>query len=432
MNIQSSTSHHFAHSLPVRITKVLFLGYGWPEPRSSAAGLRTMNLVDAFLASGWEIIFCSSSKKNQYSENLSELGIRTEQVQFNDSSFDAFVSKESPDFVIFDRFLTEEQFGWRIQQFSPDSVRIIDTIDLHFLRREREKHLKAGMSLTDLAVCNFNLSTNDAYREIAAIYRSDCSLIISDFEIALLVERLKVPENLLFLSRFHYTEANPSPPFEERKNFAMIGNFRHAPNTDALHWLKNEIWPKIQRQLPFAQVHVYGAYPTKEIMNLTDSKTGFYVKGTAENQFETLRQYRINLAPLRFGAGIKGKITDGWWTGTPAISTSIGAEGMFEDLPWGGEISNDPHDFAMKAINLYQKKDAWEKCQTQGKAIIQRFYSNEPHSANLIKKLEAIRQNLAQTRGENFIGGMLNHHLHKSTKYFSLWIESKNSLKSPS
>jgi len=390
-----------------------------------------MNLVDAFIAAGWEVVFCSSSKKNEYSEKLQERGIRTEQIQFNDPSFDLFVSHENPHYVIFDRFLTEEQFGWRVQDHSPDSVRIIDTIDLHFLRKEREKHLKAGMSLVDLAACKFGLDTNDTYREIAAIYRSDCSLIISDFEMKLLIERLEVPEKQLFLSRFHYPASPSSPSFEERSNFVMIGNFRHSPNSDALHWLQRDIWPEIRRHLPLAQVHVYGAYPTREIMNLTDPKMGFYVMGTAANQFETLRQYRINLAPLRFGAGIKGKITDGWWTGTPVITTSVGAEGMSEDLPWGGAISDDPQEFALNAVKLYQSKDAWEKCQAQGDAIIQQLYSGLSHASDIIKKMETIRHNLAQSRRANFIGGMLSHHLHKSTKYFSLWIESKNSLKSP-
>jgi glycosyltransferase involved in cell wall biosynthesis len=427
-----SNTDHFEAIRYDDTSKVLFLGYVWPEPRSSAAGLRTMNLIDAFLDVGWDIVFCSSSKENEYSQKLQKLGIRTELVQFNDPSFDAFISKEQPNYVIFDRFLTEEQFGWRVQKHSPNSVRIIDTIDLHFLRREREKNLKAGMSLSDLAACKFNLSTDDAFREIASIYRSDCSFIISDFEMKLLAERLDVPTTLLFLQRFHYPEPLSSPIFEDRVNFVMIGNFRHAPNSDALYWLKKEIWPIIHRQLPLAQVHVFGAYPTKEIMNLTDPKIGFYVKGTAENQFETLRKYRVNLAPLRFGAGIKGKITDGWWSGTPIVSTSIGAEGMSEDLPWGGAISDNPEEFAINAVELYQKKELWEKCHADGKAIIQQLYSSVPHSHNLIKKLEGVRQNLAESRNENFIGGMLNHHLHKSTKYFSLWIEGKNNLKSPS
>lgn len=411
-----------------QIVKVLFLGYGWPEPRSSAAGLRSMNLIDAFIDSGWEIVFCSTSKKNEHSLNLEARGIRTEQMHFNDPLFDLFISQELPDYVIFDRFLTEEQFGWRVQHFSPNSIRIIDTIDLHFLRREREKHLKAGMSLPDLGECKFNLSTPDAFREVAAIYRSDCSLIISDFEMNLLVERLKVPQNLLFLSRFQYPELAPFPSFEERSNFVMIGNFRHPPNLDALHWLKKDIWPRIHRHLPLAQVHIFGAYPTKEIMNLTDSKTGFIVKGPAEDQFQTLRQYRINLAPLRFGAGIKGKITDGWWTGTPVITTSIGAEGMSNDLPWGGEISDSLDEFILKSVELYQMKDKWEKKQAQGKIIIEELYSRVPHAEDFIQTLDTLKQNLIQFRRENFIGGMLNHHLHKSTKYFSLWIESKNKL----
>jgi hypothetical protein len=137
------------------------------------------------------------------------------------------------------------------------------------------------------------------------------------------------------------------------------------------------------------------------------------------------------LAPLRFGAGIKGKISDGWCAGTPVVSTTIGSEGMSGHLPWGGEISNDPRDFARKAILLHQDEAIWNDRSHCAKILVQKLYSIEENSARLLEYLENLHSNLNQIRNENFIGTMLNHHLHKSTKYFSLWIETKNQLKDP-
>lgn len=335
--------------------KVLIIGYVWPEPLSSAAGLRDWNLIETFQGVGWEVIFASSSKENHFSKAIQNRGIQICPVQPNDPEFDIFIQNLKPDFVVFDRFVTEEQFGWRVQENSPETVRILDTQDLHFLRRGREKAIKSGRAENQLRVATqfpINLPdelSEDLLREVASIYRSDCSLIISSFEIQLLKDRYRLPSDLLHLSRFQYDLPPASPSFGERMDFVTIGNFRHLPNADGIRWLYAEIWPLIRKRLPEANLFVYGAYPPKEMMALTQKKSGFHVVGSTPDQFETLKKYRVNLAALRFGAGIKGKISDGWWAGTPVVTTPIGAEGMSDDLSWGGEIAVDQEDFAQKS-----------------------------------------------------------------------------------
>jgi glycosyltransferase involved in cell wall biosynthesis len=412
-----------------KIKKIVFLGYVWPEPRSSAAGLRTMNLMETFKNAGWCVRFVSAARTTDFSENLAAQGISSDFIQLNNSNFDTFITQEAPDYVVFDRFVTEEQLGWRVQKHSPESVRIVDTQDLHFLRRARERSLKGGASLDNIHLCNFEFSSDeDTFREIASIYRSDASLIISDFEMDFLVSRLNVPKSRIFLSRFQYPESQETTPYQDRANFVMIGNFRHLPNADAILWLKKEIWPEIHEKLPLAQVHVYGAYGSREIMSLTDPSLNFFVKGRMENHLIALQKYRINLAPLRFGAGIKGKISDGWWAGTPVVTTSIGAEGMSEQLPWGGEISNSTSDFAEKAVRLYKDEKEWRSRQDRGNLILRQLYSKKMNSKALVIHFEKLKAELKFSRKQNFIGGMLNHHYQKSTKYFSLWIETKAQL----
>ncbi|MFZ9596006.1 MAG: glycosyltransferase [Bdellovibrionia bacterium] len=406
--------------------KALFIGYIWPEPQSSAAGLRTYNLLNTLRKNPWEILFTSAAKENDHTRSLHEHGIQTQCIRTNDSSFDQLLTEVQPDFVFFDRFISEEQFGWRVQDACPHAVRIIDTQDLHFLRRIRQRELKKQAPLEQLTQARFEFHEESVFREIASLFRSDCSLIISSFERDLLKNRFHVPDALLHLHRFQYPEMKPTLPFKNRIHFAMIGNFRHAPNFDGVFWLKKELWPAIRKRLPQAQVHLYGAYPPQEIMALHDPKTGFLIPGFTPDQHQTLAQYRVNLAPLRFGAGIKGKITDGWWSGTPVVTTSLGAQGMADGLPWGGAISDDPEDFATKAVELHESLPDWQRAQQAGSEILRQLYSEEPQASFLMQRLLKIQNNLNQHRRDNFTGAMLTYHLQRSDKYFSRWIEAKN------
>jgi O-antigen biosynthesis protein len=296
-----------------RHMKVLIIGYVWPELTSSAAGLRDWNLVKTFQQQQWQVLYSSQSKENQFSKQLENEGVTTVRHASNDSKFDEWIKKEQPDFVVYDRYVTEEQFGWRVKEHSPSTVQVLDTQDLHFLRKQRQVALEKGEdSLDGIAMGEIELQSDTTLRELASIYRSDCTILISDFELQLLTKKFNIPSSLLHLSRLNYGPSGAFRPLVKRtRDFCMIGNFRHAPNYDATLWLKEKIWPLIRAKLPTAEVDIYGAYPPKEMMDLTSSEEGFHVRGPVKDHMSMFKKYRINLAPLRFGAGIKGKISDG-------------------------------------------------------------------------------------------------------------------------
>lgn len=233
-------------------TKVLVIGYVWPEPRSSAAGGHMMQILESFLKQGWDITFSSPATLGEHKADLPALGIAECAIALNNSSFDDFIRELAPDIVLFDRFMMEEQFGWRVEKCCPDALRVLETSDLQSLRDARHQrfkdHLKAHPDSDDFSALfspalqeEFHLMAESdlAKREIAAIYRCDISLMISDVEIRLLTEHFKVPAALL-----HWCPLMLEPPtaafapFEERAHFLSIGNFRHAPNWDAVLWMK--------------------------------------------------------------------------------------------------------------------------------------------------------------------------------------------------
>ncbi|MET0609640.1 MAG: glycosyltransferase, partial [Pseudomonas caspiana] len=123
-------------------THVLIIGYVWPEPRSSAASGHVMQLIQCFLEQGWQITFASPATEGEHKADLAELGIHEVSIELNNSSFDVFISELQPDIVLFDQFMIEEQFGWRVEKHCPNALRILETSDLQSLRHARHQQLK--------------------------------------------------------------------------------------------------------------------------------------------------------------------------------------------------------------------------------------------------------------------------------------------------
>ena len=397
------------------------------EPKSTAAGLRMYQLIQFFLSQGWHVVFGTSAVKNEHSIDLTSLGVKEIKITLNDSSFDRLIQKMNPSIVLFDRFITEEQFGWRISEFSPKSMKVLDTEDLHCLRKTREEAFLKGIKFST----SFLLNSDIAKREIASIYRCDISLIISSFEMQLLKEVFKVDSSLLchlpfFFDQISEVEVNSWKGFQERSHFVTIGNFLHAPNLDATNYLKHEVWKKIRHELPTAELHIYGAYPTQQVLELHHPSSGFYVHGFTQQANKVIGNAKVMLAPLRFGAGIKGKLTQAMQNGTPSVTSSIGAEGMHDGLPWNGFIEDCIDDFVDKAIELYSDQKKWKQAQFDGIQIINQCYYKKKIQSKFSIVLKKIFQNLAHHRTQNFIGQMMDHHSLKSSKYLSKWIEEKN------
>ena len=407
---------------------ILIIGKVWPEPSSSAAGSRTLQLINLFLEQNWQVSFACAASESDYSFDLKSLGISTLHIVLNDSSFDDLVKNMQPHMVLFDRFTSEEQFGWRVAQNCPNALRILDTIDLHCLRLARQEAIKQNRDFSLL-----DLNSDFAKREIASIYRCDVSLMISDYEMDLLINHFKIDNSLLhyvpFLLDPILIKNNQWPSFSEREHFLSIGNFLHEPNWDAVLFLKQFIWPLIRKQLPKAEIHIYGAYPSKKVFDLNNLKEGFLIKGRADSVERVMKKTKVCLAPLRFGAGIKGKLIDAMQFGVPSVTTDIGAEAMHGEFPWNGIIANQPHKFAEAAVELYTNEIKWQQAVENGAQILNNFFLKSNHSDLLIDKLLILKNQLKSHRSSNFIGEMLMHHTVMGTKYMSLWIEAKNKLK---
>ena len=405
--------------------KILILSTVWLEPNSTAAGSRMLQIIRLFQQLNWEVHYASTAAESPFAIDLSGIGVNKLSIKVNDIGFDALIQNLAPDMVIYDRSMTEEQFGWRVAKYVPNALRILDTEDLHCLRYARQRAFQEKRVFKD-----DDLLSDVAIREVAAILRSDITLMISAVEMDLLQRVFKVDAGLLHYLPFMVDaeEQKSDKTFSDRQHFVSIGNFHHAPNLDAVKYLKSDIWPLIRKQMPNAELHVYGAYPTQQVLEMNDPSSGFIVKGRAEDAFEVIGNARVLLAPLRFGAGLKGKLLNAMQCGTPNVTSSIGAEAMHGQLPWNGFIADDAAEYAEKAVQLYQDEKLWTEAQQNGSIILKGIFDAGLHSQVFIERLKAIQKNLTNHRSSNFMGQMLKHHTMRSTEYMSKWIEAKNRL----
>ncbi|WP_194768064.1 glycosyltransferase [Tamlana sp. I1] len=406
--------------------QLLIIGFVWPEPKSSAAGSRMMQLIEAFQEADYSITFSSPCAKSDNAFNLDSIGVSQVAIALNNSSFNEFIANLNPDVVLFDRFMMEEQFGWRVSENCPNAIKILDTEDLHCLRKGRQQAFK------DKQAFDTSYLFNDvAKREIASIYRCDLSLMISEVEMDILRNQFKVDGALLvylpFLLETISAEAiKKLPKFENRDHFITIGNFLHEPNYNGVLYLKETIWPLIRKALPKAELHIYGAYASQKVTQLHNEKQGFFIKGFAEDVHEVMQKAKVCLAPLRFGAGLKGKLIDAMQNGTPCVMSSIAAEGMFRDFEANGFIVDDAQAFVDKAVQLYENEELWVEKQSNGFPIINQRFSKVDFQKKFLKQLDDTFLNLQEKRLNNFTGQMLQHHTMQSTKFMSKWIEAKN------
>lgn len=405
---------------------LLVLGYVWPEPKSSAAGWRMLSLLQLFQRQGWQVVFASAADKSPHRFDLSQLGIEEVNIALNCDSFAVQLRQWQPAAVLFDRFMLEEQFGWWVDEICPQALKLLDSEDLHCLRFARQQAFNEQRPVDPA-----DLTGELALREIAAIHRCDLTLTISRAELQLLTDFYQVPAAQLIYCPFFIEncEIDSSSSFTERQHFSFIGNFRHEPNWQAVLRLKR-LWPVLRKQLPQAELHIYGAYPPPKATQLHAPKHGFFIKGWAAQASDAFLNYRVCLAPLSFGAGLKGKIIDAMGFGTPVVTTGIGAEGIshsadYQDFP--GIVADDDEAFIASAVALYQDQTLWLAARQKAGLCLAQF-----NAAELIpqvwQQLFAVQQQLSQHRQQSFTGNMLKYHHHRSTKFMAQWISAKNKL----
>ena len=422
--------------------KALFFCLVWPEPSSSAAGVRLDYLIRLFSREGFELHLSSTAEQGPYSALYEDLdGVYRHNLDPNSSETSTKLAQINPDVVVFDRYPTEEQFSWHVMEACPKAIRILDTEDLHGLRRARElsleelenKGVQTHLYVAEHEIESISVYNTIALREMVSMHRSDLSLVVSDVELSYAQKYYGIPiDQLLYLPILSSRLFGPFEPLINDMNThaCFIGNFKHAPNRDAVRFLRYQLWPHINKALSGqgdanSECHIYGAYMDATMERLDDPSIGFHMKGRVDSVYATMAAYGVLLAPLRFGAGVKGKILDAISMELPVVTTPIGSEGLsvhLDGVDFPGYVAKTVEEFKQSAV----------KCLS----TTARKRWNFPDHKKLEQRLETEYGNAFIAQVNNLIEGknrvqhpikvMLEQNSQLAHRYLSKYIQLKN------
>jgi len=358
---------------------ILYIDHYVPEPDKDSGSLRTFNMISILSYMNNKITFWPDNLKNTipYVPELQQKGV---EVIHGRKNFDRFLDerKHLYDIAILTRPYIAVKYIDKIKKKMPNCKIIFDTTDLHFLRMERQSAIEKGHTSSQAQIMK--------KLEMSLIKKSDITILTSPVE-AQVLHKENEDFKFAILPNVHVDMSKNVESFEKRKNIMFVGSFNHPPNIDAMKYFVSDIWSKIKEKIPDVELFIVGSNPTPEIKKM--SSKDVIVTGFVKDLQPFYDECRLMIAPLRYGAGIKGKITQSLAKGLPVITTSVGAEGI--DLEDGKNcmIADKAEEFAEKTIMVYNDEKLWLHLSSGGIEIAQNYSAEKAQAC-----FEAIFANL--------------------------------------
>lgn len=336
-------------------------------PDQDAGSVRMVNMLRIMRNEGHHVTFIADNLDGnpKYAAILTRMGIEVLHGQYA-GSVRKVLRDRGPTLhaIIFCRYYIATQYVSNVRALAPQALIIFDTVDLHFVREQREAQLLGNAAMVRSAALT-------RAKELAVIDKSDVTIVVSAVEKALLA-KIKPSARIDIVSLIN-TPISIGAPYAERSGILFIGGFRHAPNVDAIKWFASEVFPIVRRLLPDVVTTVVGSNMPDDVAAL--SQEGFHVLGFVEDTNPLLGSTRVSIAPLRYGAGIKGKINEAMNHGIPVVATECAIEGM--QLVSGRDVlvADDANDFALAIVRLHNDAALWDKLSSAGRANVHAHFS---------------------------------------------------------
>jgi glycosyltransferase involved in cell wall biosynthesis len=350
---------------PIKKT-ILIIDDNLPQHDKSSGSKRLFELIKIFKSSALNVIFMPNDglKTEPYGQQLKQLKVDVLLYSPNRKAMLKNLKSllKEIDYAWISRPILNKEFQKIIKKSAKAKI-IFDTVDLHYIRIERQAENENNKKLRIKALKFKKL-------ELDLAKKADATITITAIEQKLL-ENENI-NNVFTIPNIH--ELNPSPKeisFEQRNGLVFIGGYMHEPNVDAVKWLITEIMPTVWSKLPDVKVHLLGSYPTSDVLNLTNKLV--FVPGYVEDVSNYFYTAKIFVAPLRYGAGMKGKIGQSLEFGLPVVTTNIGAEGMNLIDGENVSIADETQDFANKIINLYENPQLWHKMKANAEKSLANY-----------------------------------------------------------
>ncbi len=362
-------------------------------PDRDAGSLRMFNLLLILARRGFKVTFAAANLQayEPYSTQLRQAGV--EHVNWPQvHSLENYLEHRAYayDFVILSRKFVANKFLALLRRLAPGAALVFDTVDLMFLRLRRQAELERSAEIARQA----DESLRD---EVALACAADLTYVVSREEATVLAQHV-APEKIATVPLIYDLEPT-SRSWADRQGVLFVGNFRHPPNLDGLQFLLDEIWPRLSATAPGMVLHVVGDnLPDSFHPRATDTIKIHGYLSDLRPLFETVR---LSIAPLRYGAGVKGKVMQSICHGVPVVATSIAIEGM--DLENSVEVlvADGPAAFARAIADLYGDERLWTKLVRGGSAKIERYSSFAAAERQLMDSLRRLRPDFGELRASS-------------------------------
>jgi len=339
--------------------QILIVDAQTPRPDHDSGSLRLLNLMRLLREEGAHVVFLPADRHRvePYASQLQAIGVETWYRPYL-SRIPAWLREHGPRFdaAMVSRHYVAREFLPLLRACAPQARLLFDTVDLHYLRERRGAEVEGSTSLARAAERTRTL-------ELAAIAKADITLVVSETERALLGQdapnaRVEILSNL-------HRIAGSGRSFAERRDLVFVGGFRHPPNVDAVRWFVGEIWPRIHAHLPEATFHCIGSHTPPEIEALA-AIPGVRIHGHVADLDPYMDGCRIAVAPLRYGAGVKGKVNLSMAHGQPVVATACAVEGMHLREGEDVLVANQPQAFADAVLRAYADETLWQRLSGNG------------------------------------------------------------------
>ena len=348
---------------------ILVIDHHVPMPDRDSGSLRMFQILLLLHTLGHHVTFVPDNLANSepYVSELQKRGIEVVYHPYVKRVPDFLISRGGElDIVVLSRCHFARKHIANVRRYAPQSRIIFDTVDLHFVRETGEARVTGDRALERQAQETEQL-------EYELIDQSDETWVVSSSEQRLLRE--KFPEKSIQIVSNIVDVPGSKAPFTVRRDWLFIGSFQHKPNIDAVLFFTQEIYPLIGDKLPDARFFIIGDNVPPEIVALENEK--IVVTGLQRDVRPFFDSVKLSVAPLRFGAGVKGKINQSMAFGVPVVATSVAVDGT--DLRDREEIlvADEPQDFAHALVELYESQELWTRLSQNGIRKTRELYSVE-------------------------------------------------------
>jgi len=349
-----------------------------PSPDRDAGSLRMFLILKA-LVKWCHVIFVPFNRPQSldYERSLWKEGIETADAV----DYRQLLKRKNTVAAIVSRPTMATAFIHRIRRVSPKARIVFDMVDTHFVRLQRE-HQISGAAAT--------LAAAQRYRKLEKRLAQASDIVWCASAEDKQVMQAEVPEKRIEVIPTIHELRDRGKPFGEREGLLFIGNFDHRPNNDALLFFMREVYPLLLHTLPDVELDIVGGNPSDALAAFNSSSVR--IRGYVPDVEPFLRDRRVFIAPLRFGAGIKGKVGEAMAYGIPVVTTSIGAEGFGLTHELDVMIADDPASFAAAVEQLYSQRELWERIAENSQRRIEQHFTPEIIAETIKRSLQDVSQ----------------------------------------